>query len=187
MTDRRKIAPALLLLAAVSVVVGSFQDTYGLVFQGGGLYQSVFTSLWGVTSGTPEADGQDTAVHYAAGMPVVVCAALLVVAAVLAFRGRGRALALVAAGALAGIVFYYVTQVLHEEELRASWPGGPEAFEFHFYAGTYLLAAGAVIGLAGAVLAQRKQPESDEAVVVHQLGADDDTPPFGIDLRQETR
>lgn len=186
MTDRRKIAPALLLLAAVSVAVGSFQDTYGLVFRGGQLYPSVSTSLWGVTSGTPEADRPDTAVHYAAGMPVVICAVLLVVAAVLAFRGRGRALALVVAGALAGIVFYYVIQVLHEEELRASWPGGAGAFEFYFGAGTYLLAAGAVIGLAGAALAQRKQPQPEEAVVVHQLDADDDTPPFGIERQQET-
>ncbi|HEX7305333.1 hypothetical protein [Lentzea sp.] len=188
MTDRRKIAPVLLVLAAATVVVGSFQTTYEMVFHGYGPDRSVSTSLWVVMSDTPVVGQDDEVAYYAAGTPVALSAALLVLAAVLLFRDRGRAPALVGAGALAGIVFYYVTQVLHERTIRESWPGGGESFEYTFKVGTYLLVAGAVVGLVGAVLAQQRkqqQPHEEEAVVVHQLDADDDTPPFGIERQQE--
>jgi len=65
-----------------------------------------------------------------------------------------------------------VVGMLHEEELMTSVyeiPG--HAYRMTYLPGLYLLVAGAVIGLIGATLAQRRQP-------VH----DDDTPPFGIAL-----
>ncbi|MFD9705743.1 hypothetical protein [Lentzea sp. NPDC059081] len=189
MTDRRTVAAGVLVLAAVTVVVGSFRTTYEMIFHGYGPDRSVATTLWVVQSDTPVTGQDDEVAYYAAGTPVVLSAALLVLAAVLLFRDKGRALALTGAGALAGIVVYYVTQVLHERTIRESWPGGGESFEYTFRAGTYLLVAGAVAGLVGAVLAQQRKPrehlEEEAAVVVHQLDADDDTPPFGIERQQE--
>ncbi|MFD5831136.1 hypothetical protein [Lentzea sp. NPDC060358] len=187
MADLRKVASALLVLAAVTVVVGSFQTTYETVFHGYGPDRSVSTTLWVVVSDEQTGVQDDEPAFYAAGTPVALSAALLVLAAVLLVRDRGRALAMAAAGALAGIVFYYVTQVLHERKIRESWPGGGESFEYTFHAGTYLLVAGAFAGLVGAVLAQRRphRPQPEQAVVVHQLDPDDDTPPFGIERQQE--
>jgi hypothetical protein len=56
-------------------------------------------------------------------------------------------------------------------------------YAYHFNSGLYLLIAAAVLGLAGAVLAQRPRPAvpepDEESVVVHRM-MDDDTPPFGI-------
>lgn len=191
-----------MVLGPALAVVGSFQDTYRTIYRGTTPAQTYTTSLWFVTSESGETlDGAREA-YYAAGVPVLIAAALLVVAAVLTLRdGRtaliGRPLALVAAGALAGIVFSYVLQLLREEKLmnQLSVEGGLSV-ELTLLDGTYLLIAGTLSGLTGAALAQRKPKEKPheekEAVVVHQLGDDDDdTPPFGIEIpgeeQQETR
>ncbi len=190
MTERLKVAPLLLVLAAGVVAAGSFQDTYSFIFGEYGPDQTTSTSLWGVTSRTSISMAGEPSALYAAGTPVVISAVLVVVAAVLLFLNKpvGRSLALVAAGALAGIVFFYVTQVLYEQEARDSL-GSQYSSQLTFHAGTHLLVAGAVIGLVGAVLAQRRQriqePEEEEVVVVRRVGADDDTPPFGIERQQE--
>ena len=95
---------------------------------------------------------------------------------------------LAAAGGLAGVVLFYVLQLRHEEELINSWPV-EQRYEVVFREGTYLLILGAVIGLVGAALAQRQprqeQEQEEEEVVVHQLDADDDTPPFGLAIAEQ--
>lgn len=198
MIDRWK--GALVLLGAGLAVVGSFQDTYSTVFPGDGQGQRsstrFSTSLWVITSNVG-GSGPDDA-FYAAGWPVVIAAVLMAVAVVLMVRnGRtalvGRPLVMAASGLLAGIVLFYVHQVRHEQELMRAWQDGGLNYELTFQAGTYLLVAGAIVGLVGAAFAQRVQrPEKveEEGVVVHQLGNDDDTPPFGIAIayeEQETR
>lgn len=200
MIDRGKVAPVLLVLGAGLAAVGSFTDTYRTYYPGySGPGQVMTTSLWIIREEPPTAT-PPLKVYSAAGWPVILAAALVVVAAVLVVRGRaatiGRPLATGAAGALAGIVLTYVLQVLRDKELMDSWPGGQNP-QLDLLGGTYLLVAAAVIGLVGAVLVQREQQalpqeeEDEQAVVVHQLGSDDDTPPFGIAVlgeeQQETR
>lgn len=201
MIDRRKVAPILLVLGAGLAAVGGFQNTYRTVYPGfGGRDQTLTTTLWVVTEDPATSVSQEA--YNAAGWPVTIAAVLMVVAAVLVLRERtsfaGKSAAMGAAGALAGIVFAYVLQVLHQQEIMASWPGEDgRAPALNFLGGTYLLVTAAAIGLVGAALAQSRQQaetgeEDEEAVVVHQLGNDDDTPPFGLAIpaaeeQQETR
>lgn len=200
MIDRRKVAPILLVLGAGLAAVGSFSDTYRTIYPGfGGPDQTLTTTLWVVTT-EPQA-GTPPDAYLATGWPVIIAAGCMVVAAVLAMRPRtsfiGTPAAMGAAGALAGIVLAYVIQVRREKEIMASWPADSgKSPVLTFLGGTYLLVVAAIVGLVGAALVQRKQQrelESEEtAVVVHQFGGDDDTPPFGIavlgdDQQRETR
>ena len=199
MTDRGKIAALLLVLGAGLAVVGSFEDTYRTVYHSGfGPDQTFTTTMWIVSS--DPADGPRRPAYYAVGWPLIGAAVVMVVAAVLTLRHRtvqiGKAVALAAAGVLAGVVLTYWFQVRHEEEIINTWPaqGGPQA-GLNVLEGMYLLLAGAMTCLVGAALTQRKQEppqpeEDDDEVVVHQLDSDDDTPPFGIvmpEQEQETR
>jgi hypothetical protein len=101
---------------------------------------------------------------------------------------------------LAGVLFLFVVQVWELQELIESQPPrGTSKDELLYHGGFYLLVVAAVAGLVGAGLAQWRSPEpvveeddEGDGVVVHQLGADDDTPPFGIaipgdDEQRETR
>ncbi|MET9633903.1 hypothetical protein ABZX92_41265 [Lentzea sp. NPDC006480] len=200
MIDRGKIAVLLQVLGAGLAFAGSLEATYRTTYRyDGRVPDQVMTStLWFVTS--EPLDGPEREAFYAMGWPLVVAAVLMVVAAVLTLRGRtafvGRVAAMGAAGALGGIVLAYWLQIRHEIEITSNWPaqGGPMAV-VDVLAGMYVLIAGAVVGLVGAALAQRKQEgrqeeEPEEDVVVHQLVSDDDTPPFGIaipDEHQEAR
>lgn len=198
MIDRGKTAALLLMLGAGLAVVGSFEDTYRTSYRGLGPEQTLTTNLWIVVSDPPH--GPERESYYAVGWPVIGTAVLMVLAAVLMLTRRtahvAKTVALAAAGVLAGVVLTYWVQVRHEEEIISAWPaeGGPTAV-LDVLGGMYVLIAGAVVGLTGAVIAQRRQEEptqeQEEDVVVHQLDADDDTPPFGIVMpeqeQQETR
>jgi hypothetical protein len=120
---------------------------------------------------------------------VLIATVSMVGAAVLGLRQRtartARPAAMGAAGALAGVVLTVVFDVRHTADLVGGWsPDGTQATELVVHGGVYVLVIGALTGLVGAVLAQRKQKqqrdEIEEEVVVHQLESDDDTPPFGI-------
>ena len=197
MIDRRKVALVLVLVGAGLAVLGSFQDTYSMSYDPGP--EPFTTTLWNVTSERPV--NVSTEAYYANGYPMIVAVALMVAAVVLLARGGkaatiARPVVLTAAGGLAGIVLTYVVQLLHEEKAINSLQadGLDYTYTVTFLAGTYLLVAGAVIGLVGAALAQQRQPqpeeaadEEDEEVVVHQLGSDDDTPPFGIAILEQEK
>ena len=207
MIDRGKAAPVLLVLGAGLAAVGSFEDTYQTFYPGyggpgGPGEQTLSTNLWIVTTSPSIEPPQDA--YNAAGLPVIITAVLMVVAAVFLVKRRrsfAAPAAMGAAGALAGIALLYVLQVRREKEVMDSWPvaEGGQKPELSLLGGTYLLVAAALVGLVGAALAQRRQqpdePEAEvdeKAVVVHQLDADDDTPPFGIavlgeEQQQETR
>lgn len=195
MIDRAKVAPVLLVLGAGLAAVASFSETYRTFYPGfGGPEQTFTTTLWVVVA-EPPTGGPDSA-YNAAGWPVLLAAVVMVVAAVLLVRERtafvGAPVAMGVAGVLAGVVLLYVLQVRRERAVMESWPvQDSERPELSFLGGTYLLVGAAVVGLAGAVLAQRRRPvvqvveQDEEAVVVHQLGSDDDTPPFGIAILGE--
>ncbi|WP_157985300.1 hypothetical protein [Lentzea terrae] len=193
MIDRGRIAALLLMLGAGLAVVGSFEETYRTIYRGIGPERTYTTNMWIVVSSPPSLLPENDA-YYAVGWPVIAMAVLMVMAAVLLLLRRSgtvaKTVALAAAGALAGVVLTYWVQVRHEEEMMTDWPaqGGPTV-QLDLLVGMYLLLAGAVIGLVGAVLAQRKQEEQpqeqEEDVVVHQLDADDDTPPFGIAIQEQ--
>ena len=195
----------LVLLGAGLATVASFQDIYETVYRGYAPDQTYSTTLWIVSSNIPENDGKPA--FYAAGWPVLIAAVVMAVAVVLMARQRtafvGRPLAVGAAGVLAGVVYLYVTQVQREKSMMEDWPKTDGlSYEMNIHGGMHLLVVGAVVGLVGAALAQqREQPQPQEedddedGVVVHQLDADDDTPPFGIAIlshedhqeEQETR
>lgn len=193
MIDRRKISWVLLALGAVLSVVASLQTVFSTVYQGMGTDLTVTTTLW-ITTSDPQNGPVEQPAFFAAGWPVVVSAIVMAVSVALMVREStafvGRPLAVGGAGALAGIVFLYVVQVNGLEEIVTSLQqSGSGKDEMHYHGGFYLLVAAAFIGLAGAVLAQRRSPEpvaedddEGEEVVVHQLGGDDDTPPFGLSI-----
>ena len=192
MIDRRKIAALLLILGAALAVVGSFEDTYRTIYRGFGPDQSMTTSLWIVTLDPPQGDPRDA--YNALGWPVVIAAALMVVGAVLTTRPRtafvGKPVAMGGAGALAGIVFTYLLQVQREATTVSEWPvENGRSNVLDILGGMYVIGAAAITGLVGAGLAQRKQEQveegDEEEVVVHQLGNDDDTPPFGIAIPED--
>ena len=188
MGDRGKPAAVLLVLAGVLAGVGNLLPMYtamhtspveAFAFSGGLWEHAVVTS--------PTGGGVNPLLNV--GAPVLFTAVVTVVAGLLALRRDrvappARVVALGAASAFLGVVLAYTVSVLRDEEMINAFDAGlSPSFDFHFNTGLYLLALAAVLGLAGAVLAQRPRPalpEPDEnAVVVHQV-MDDDTPPFGI-------
>jgi cytochrome bd-type quinol oxidase subunit 2 len=200
-TDRRRIAAVLLVLGAGLAVVGTLQEAYRTLFRGyGGPDETTTTRLWAIED---PSSLELVDPPYAFGSLVVVVAVVMVVAAVLTLRNRtafvARAVAMAAAGVLAGLVLEYWQRVLAQQATMRGWPAvAGQSATLEVLSGMYLVAAGAVAGLVGAVLAQRKRPEPSQEdqedgqeVVVHQLDSADDTPPFGLAVpdaeQQETR
>jgi hypothetical protein len=189
--DRRKIAWVLLALGAVLSVVASLEEVFSTVYKGFGSDLIVTWTLWATESNPQDGPAGQSAL-FAAGWPVVVSAIVMAVAVAFGVRERtafvGRPLAMGGAGLLAGVVLLYVVQVWELRRLINAQPqAGSSKDELRYHGGFYLLVVAAVIGLVGAVLAQRRGPEpvaqdddEQEGVVVHQLDGDDDTPPFGL-------
>ncbi|MCX2952041.1 hypothetical protein [Lentzea sp. NEAU-D7] len=203
MTDRRKISWVLLALGAVLSVVASLEEVFSTVYKGFGSDLTVTWTLWATRSDSQDGPVGQSAL-FAAGWPVVVSAIVLGVAVAFLVREQtafvGRPLAMGGAGLLAGVVLLYVVQVWELRSVLATQPqAGSSKDELRYHGGFYLLMIATVVGLAGAVLAQRRGPEpvaqddgEEEGVVVHQLDGDDDTPPFGLaiphdDEQRETR
>ncbi|ANZ38788.1 hypothetical protein BBK82_24715 [Lentzea guizhouensis] len=176
----------LLVLGGVLAAVSTQLSTYTVLHRA----QEVFAfggTLWR-TSAAPTT-GRDLNPLLSVGTWVVITVVVMVVAGLLALRRdrvapTARVVVLVAAAAFLGVVTAYAVGVLREEEMINAYEQASSVpYVYRLDPGLYLLFAAAVVGLAGAVLAQRPRPavaEPDEdAVVVHQL-VDDDTPPFGI-------
>ena len=186
MTDRGKPAAVLVVLGGVLAAISTQLSMYTVLHRA----QEVFAfggTLWRSSTG-PLAE-RELNPMMDVGTWIVITVAVLVVAGLLALRRDrvappARVVALVAGAAFPGIVTAYAVGVLREEEMINAYEQvSSMPYVYRFDAGLYLLFAAAVLGLAGAVLAQRPRPavpEPDEdAVVVHQF-VDDDTPPFGI-------
>ncbi|MEU7478087.1 hypothetical protein AB0A63_19030 [Lentzea sp. NPDC042327] len=183
MTDRRRTAALLVVLGGALAGAGATRDVFVETEVSQQIVITSTTSLWGTRSSAPSPlpDGG----VFSEGLPIVVAAVLMVVAVVCTLReGRTAAVArpavLVAAGVFAGLVLTFAVGVLRRAELaNALIASSPWHYEQHLLPGFPLLVAAAVAGLAGAVLAQRPAPEPEP------LGADDDTPPFGIAVGQQ--
>ncbi|GLY53181.1 hypothetical protein [Lentzea sp. NBRC 102530] len=206
MIDRRRISLGLLVLTALLAAIGTLQPMFSIVYRGFSHRMTVTTTLWNTTS--DPADGPpDQPAIFGAGWPVVLAVLVVAASVVLLVRERtafvGRPLAMGGAGVLAGVVFLYVVLV---RELAANisdpqYQSANDNNEVRFHGGFHLLVITAIIGLVGAALAQQRtapsadeeeDDENEDGVVVHQLGNDDDTPPFGLAIphdepQQETR
>ncbi|MGZ3143478.1 hypothetical protein ACVDFE_16100 [Lentzea chajnantorensis] len=182
MTDRR-IAAGVVVLGGVLTGAACFLDVLGHRFVGEGRTFTQVVSLWELRTDAPGYPVFDIAAD--PGWPVVAAAAVMVVAALGTLAGAkvagvARLATLAGAGALAGVLLLFVVETLHQLQVANAF----EASSDYRYAqtvlsGFYLLVAGTLTGLAGAVLAQR--PHAAEPV------ADDATPPFGIALPVERR
>ncbi|ANZ38787.1 hypothetical protein BBK82_24710 [Lentzea guizhouensis] len=168
-----------MVLGAALTAVASLNDLYTSGHEGPAPFATQTVSLWGAKS---DAVGDpDVTTVMNAGVPVLLAAAVMVVAAVLTLVpaprtiGTARTTTMIAAGGLVGLVLAFVVGVLHEEELMSSaydMPG--HTYRMSYLPGLYLLAAGGLVGLIGAVLVQRRQPTDD-----------DHTPPSGTAVPAE--
>ncbi|KOV81509.1 hypothetical protein [Nocardia sp. NRRL S-836] len=197
MTDRR-IAAGVVLLGGVLTAVSCSLDMYVTRYSGTSPGLSVFFSLWGVTSDAPGYPATRTTMS--AALPVLLAAGVMVLAAVCALAGEkiartARIVTVVGAGALFGVVLAFVVEVRYWDAVLAKVEHDPQSsYEQTSLPGLYLLAAGALVGLAGAVLAHRSRPP-DVGPAAGRTGnaepagnADDATPPFGIPVgEQEAR
>lgn len=193
MADRGKRGAFLVLLGGVLVGVSCFEDMYAGAFKGAPGLRDV-TSLWGMKTGVPGYPDPDVVAM--AGVPVVFAAAMMVVAVALTLLGEkvarvARVVTLVAAGLLVGTVLLFVVEAIRQKQVNNFLNPPEQRYLMTYLPGLYLLVAGAVAGLVGAVLVQREGPveeeEEPDEVVVHQFMDDDDTPPFGIAMPLEAK
>ncbi|ANZ38789.1 hypothetical protein BBK82_24720 [Lentzea guizhouensis] len=159
MTDRR-IAAGVVLLGGVLAGAGSLLDLFVTRF-GGSPPASQFVSLWSTRTDQPgrlEVDGVMDA-----GWPVVAATAVMVVAALLTLTrlaGAARIATVVGAGALLGVVLVFMLDVWFRERLLEEFTSDQEVtLTLTYLPGLYLLLAGTLVGLAGAVLVQRHPVE----------------------------
>jgi uncharacterized membrane protein YedE/YeeE len=190
MSDRR-VSAGIVLLGGVLTGVGCALDVFATRYEGPQETSNSFDSLWGTTTDAPGYPDFD--ITMAAGLPVVLAAVVMVLAAVCTLAGEriagvARVVTMVGAGALFGVVLVFVVEVLYRNALLAGLELPPEyRYEQTVLPGLYLLVAGALVGLAGAVLVQRSQPAVEVPVADDDTSADDDTPPFGIAVPVESK
>lgn len=164
MIDRRQVAVLLVVLGGMFAVISSYQDMYVFTHN---VYTETWTfttSLWGWRSNLPG----DLYLEPVAGQawPVLIFAGLMVAAAVLTLRGwaAARVGLLAAAGGFCGVVAAFVVGGIHENEL-AGFREPDTTKTITYLPGFYLLIAAAILGMVGAVLAQRvRRPAQLEEV-----------------------
>jgi hypothetical protein len=173
----------LLLVAGVVAVVGTFLPLYWEgSYNGDGRRQAVMSS-WKLEFAytTPEVDGEPWQSPQF-GVPIVLAAVLLAVAAALVLlpesqRLAARYLGVAATGLLIGSVAATGSFVASAV--------GYEHFAGGLGEGTWMLAAAAVVAVAGVVLihSRRAEPRPEGPAVYRvddDADEDVDTPPFGI-------
>lgn len=188
--SRRLLGAALLVVAAVVAVVGTFLPLFTQGGESPGSRPVISSTSWEyVFSNVPEGldFGDLQSPQY--GVPIVVAALLLGVAAALVFlpesqRLASRYLAIGGTGLLAGAVWgaaATVVSTVGNASRNGSGDFGARAGE-----GIVVLGASVVIAVVGVVLlhGRRSQPRPEGPVVyrVDEAGTDDDTdtPPFGF-------
>lgn len=199
--SRRLLGAVLLVVAGVMAVVGTFLPLYqeGDDQQGDdarrGLAVSVTVTSWKyVFSNLPEGMEFSDVQSPQYGVPIVVAAVLLAVAAALAFlpetqRLAARYFAVGATGLLAGSVWSagaVVASMVGNSEMRADSGG----YTVSAGEGVVLLGASVVVAVVGVVLlhARRAEPRPEGPAVYRVDGVEDDddmdTPPFGIPVAE---
>jgi drug/metabolite transporter (DMT)-like permease len=184
----------LLVVSAATAVVGTFLPLYweGSVFGAREDVRIGFTTTsWRVTTDSKQVDIDlmlGSSPQF--GVPIVLAAVLLVVAATLVFlpehqRLAARYTAVGGAGLLVGAVsvtaMVVMAAVSHEDESTLS------SYTEEVRAGTWVLVAAAVVAVVGVVLIHGRRAEPrPEGAVVHRVDGDDDmdTPPFGIPVAE---
>ncbi|ONI89065.1 hypothetical protein ALI22I_16205 [Saccharothrix sp. ALI-22-I] len=190
---RRLLGAALLVVAGVAAVVGTFLPLFWEGSDFGQTRLGFTTTSWEITTDSDELDvdlmlGQSPQF----GVPIVVSAVLLAVAAALVFlpesqRLAARYTAIAGTGLLAGAVSATGSVVVSAvADVSAT---DLRSFTQEAGAGILVLGASVVVAVVGVVLlhARRAQPLPDGPVVyrVDDTGGDDDTdtPPFGIPVQ----
>lgn len=189
--SRRLLGAALLVVAGVAAVVGTFLPLFSQGGDSPGSLPLITATSWeyvfsDVPNGLDFGDLQSP--QY--GVPIAVAAVLLGVAAALVFlpeaqRLASRYLAVGGTGLLAGAVWAAAADVISTAG-NASEQGGAGGFGVRVGEGIVLLGASVVVAAVGVVLlhARRSQPRPEGPVVYRVDGAEDeddtDTPPFGI-------
>ncbi len=186
MGDRR-IAAGVVLVGGVLTAVSCFLDMYVTRYGVSASNSNTYFSLWGMRSDAPGFPRIDVVAD--PGLPVVAAAVVMALAAVCTLAGEkvagvARVVTVVGAGVLFGVVLTFVVQVLYREALLTGSERAPDDVFVHTnLPGLYLLGAGALVGLAGAVLAKRARPVAEQPAPV----VDDDTPPLGIAVAVEAK
>jgi len=172
-----------LLAGAVLTATGSTGSLYETTRIDSGYRSGYRMTLWGGEYTTPEGATEVGDVPILFGVPAVVAAVLLVVAAVLVLATRrlpagvalgARVGAVVAAGLLVGAV-WTVGQMVRAATEESDPVGGTLVATAG--TGMWLLIAAAVVAVAGALLVQQRP----EVPAYQPLDDDDtDTPPMGV-------
>ncbi len=189
--SRRTLGVVLAVVAAALAVVGTFLP-FSWIGLGLDLEErnrfGFTTTGWSTITEPADMGGIGTAAQY--GVPIVIAAVLLLVAAALVFlpahqRVAARYTAIGATGVLAGSV--WTTFMVVSATLT---PGGFDTratVEYRWGAGVWLLVASVVVAVAATVFLHARPPlPAPAGPVVHRIDGDDgvdgdtDTPPFGV-------
>ncbi|CAL9383189.1 hypothetical protein SUDANB95_01099 [Actinosynnema sp. ALI-1.44] len=181
---RRGLGVGLLSVAGVTAAVATFLPLFSVGTPLGGDDRFGFITTGWVTTSEPAGLGWlGGSAQY--GVPLVIAAVLLLVAAALAFlpepqRQAARYAAVVATGLLAGSVWTTAMVV-------AAWLTPPvedvsTTMEYKTGAGLWLLVAAVLVAVVGTVFLLRRGVPEPEGAVVHVVVDDTDTPPMGIQV-----
>ncbi|MFI9817984.1 hypothetical protein [Saccharothrix variisporea] len=183
--SRRGTGVVLLFVAGITAAVATFLPLcfVGTALGGDDRFGFTMTS-WATTSEPAGLVWLGGSAQY--GVPVVIAAVLLVVAAALVFlpepqRQAARYTAVAATALLAGAVWTTVMAV-------AAWLTPPvtdvrTSIEYETGAGVWVLVASVVVAVVGTVfLLRRSEPVAEAPVVRVLVDPDTDTPPLGIQV-----
>ena len=197
--SRRLLGAVLLVVAGVVAAVGTFLPLYAEDSEYvAGPPQVTVTSWKYVFSNLPEGMEFAEVQSPQYGVPIVVAAVLLAVAAALVFlpetqRLAARYLAVGGTGLLAGSVWAagsVVAAMVGNAEQRAAADSAADGYVVRVGEGTALLGASVAVAVVGVVLLHARRPEPrPEGPAVYRVdgvedGDDTDTPPFGIPVAE---
>jgi hypothetical protein len=190
--SRRLLGAGLLLLAGVTAVVATFLPLYWQGSDFGDSRLGFTTTAWEVTTDTGSIDVDvmlGRSPQY--GVPIVIAALLLVLAAALVLlpehqRLVARYTAIGGTGLLVGSV--WTTGMVVAASVSTNPDSDLRNYREHVGAGTWVLVASAVVAVVGAVLvhARRVEPSTGGPVVYRVEDGEDgdgdetETPPFGV-------
>ncbi|GAA0264317.1 hypothetical protein GCM10010492_76690 [Saccharothrix mutabilis subsp. mutabilis] len=182
--SRRGLGVGLLSVAGVTAAVATFLPLYSVGTSLGGADRFGFTTTgWATTSEPAGLARLGGSVQY--GVPLVIAAVLLLVAAALAFlrepqRQAARYAAVVATGLLAGSV--WTTAMVVAVWLTPPVEDARTTLEYKTGAGLWSLVAAVLVAVVGTVFLLRRGVPEPEGAVVHAVVDDTDTPPMGIQV-----
>lgn len=180
----RAVGVLLVVAASVTAVVATFQPLSWVGTRLGAHPVGFTTTAWDTVSDPPDLAARIETAQL--GVPIVIAAVLLAIAAALVFlpahqRRVGRYLAVAASGLLGGAVWAtsaVVRASLAEDERTRG------TIEYESGPGLWLLLAAVAVAAVGTVLLHSDPVPAPVGVVVHRLDPepddDADTPPFGI-------